>query len=133
MSLRPLLRSVGVATGFIVASGHAQVIVQRPEIQQLGLGPPPLIAPQSPALSGAQFDVVSIKRHPYDPVAGGGMRTLPDGTFMMPSQPIWSIISSVSPVPVSPRDTIGLPEWARTEEYDIIAKPAPDSTPIRCR
>jgi bla regulator protein blaR1 len=129
--LRSLL-SVAVASGCIAASAHAQVILQRPDIQQLGLGgPPPLFAPQSPALSGAQFDVVSIKPHPYDPGAGGGMRTLPDGTFMMTGQSIWSIISSVSPVPVSPRDTIGLPDWARTERYDIIAKVAPGSNPTR--
>jgi len=131
MSLRPLLKSVGVAVGCI-ASLHAQVIVQRPDVQQIGRGgPPPLIAPQAPAPSGAQFDVVSIKPHKYDPVAGGGMRTLPDGTFMMTSQPIWSIIATVSPAPVSPREVIGLPEWAKTETYDIIAKPAPESNPTR--
>jgi uncharacterized protein (TIGR03435 family) len=131
MSLRLLLRSVGVASVCIVASARAQVIVQRPDTQPFGRGGQPLIAPQSPALSGAQFDVVSIKPHPYDPVAGGGITTRPDGTFVMTSQPIWSIISSVSPVPVLPRDTVGLPEWARTEAYDIIAKPAPGSTPTR--
>ena len=38
---------------------------------------------QSPAeLSGAQFDVVSIKRSPSD-AAGGGMRNLPDGTMIV--------------------------------------------------
>jgi uncharacterized protein (TIGR03435 family) len=132
MSLRPLLRSVSVALVCIAASVHAQVIVQRPDTQQLGRGgPPPLIAPQPPTLSGAQFDVVSIKPHKYDPDAGGGMRTLPDGTFMMTSLTIWSIIASVSPVPVSPRDIVGLPDWARTEGYDIIAKPAPGSNPTR--
>jgi uncharacterized protein (TIGR03435 family) len=80
---------------------------------------------------GAQFDVVSIKPHKYDPVAGGGMRTGPDGSFTMTSQPIASIMAAASPVPVSPRDVIGLPEWAHTEHYDIIAKPAPGSNPTR--
>jgi len=101
-----------------------------------GLAAPTLSGQQpaatpTPPLSGAQFDVVSIKPHPYDPASGGGMRTLPDGTFMMTSQPIWSIITYASPVPVSPRNVTGLPEWARTEGYDIIAKPAPDSHPTR--
>src|SRR5436309_14248014 len=86
---------------------------------------------QAPALVGAQFDVVSIKPHPYDPASGGGMRTLPDGTFMMTSQPIISIISAASPVPVSPREIIGLPDWARTEAYDIIAKPVAGANPTR--
>jgi uncharacterized protein (TIGR03435 family) len=86
---------------------------------------------QASLISGAQFDVVSIKPHAYDPAAGGGMRTLPDGTFMMTSQPIWSIIAAASPVPVSPRDIMGLPDWVRNESYNIIAKPAPDSNPTR--
>ena len=86
---------------------------------------------QTGPMVGAQFDVVSIKPHKYDPVAGGGMRTGPDGSFTMTSQPISSIISAASPVPVSPREIIGLPEWARTETYDITAKPAPGSNPTR--
>jgi hypothetical protein len=64
---------------------------------------------QAPPITGAQSDVVSIKLHPYDPAAGGGIRTLPDGTFMMTSQPILSIIPAASPVPVSPREIVGLP------------------------
>src|SRR5947207_4740869 len=90
-----------------------------------------LALPQQPPAVGAQFDVVSIKPHPYDPAAGGGMRTLPDGTFMMTSQPIGSIVGSASPVPVALRDIVGLPEWAKSEGYDIIAKPAPGSNPTR--
>jgi uncharacterized protein (TIGR03435 family) len=86
---------------------------------------------QTPPMVGAQFDVVSIKPHQYDPATGGGMRTGPDGTFTMTSQPIWSIIAYASPVPVSPREIVGLPEWANTEHYDIIAKPAPGSNPTR--
>lgn len=86
---------------------------------------------QTSPIIGAQFDVVSIKPHKYDPVAGGSMGTRPDGTFMMTSQPIWSIIAYASPVPVSPREIVGLPEWASTEAYDIVAKPAPGSNPTR--
>jgi uncharacterized protein (TIGR03435 family) len=86
---------------------------------------------QTAAISGSQFDVVSIKPHKYDPAAGGGMGTRPDGTFTMTSLPIWSIIAYASPVPVSPREIVGLPEWARTETYDIVAKPAPGSNPTR--
>ena len=86
---------------------------------------------QALAISGAQFDVISIKPHAYDPAAGGGMRSEPDGTFIMRSTAIGAIIPYASPVPVLLRDIIGLPEWARTETYDIIAKPAPDSHPTR--
>ena len=86
--------------------------------------------PTAPMI-GAQFDVVSIKRHNYDANTGGGMGTLPDGTFMMTALPIWSIIAYASPVPVAPREILGLPRWATSEGYDIIAKPAPGSNPTR--
>jgi uncharacterized protein (TIGR03435 family) len=86
---------------------------------------------QAAPLVGAQFDVVSIKPHKADAAAGGGIRSAPDGGFMMTGLPIRSIISAASPVPVSPREIIGLPEWANTERYDIIAKPAPGSHPTR--
>jgi len=84
---------------------------------------------QQTALVGAQFDVVSIKPHPYDPASGGGMRNSPDGTFSMTSQPIWSILSSAAPEPVY--EVTGFPDWVRTDFYDIIAKPEPDSHPTR--
>ena len=84
-------------------------------------------AAQSPSSrGGAQFDVVSIKPHKNEIGAGGGMRTLPDGTFMMTNQPIRSIILGASPVPV--REVSGLPNWANTEGYDLIAKPPAGST-----
>jgi uncharacterized protein (TIGR03435 family) len=73
----------------------------------------------------AEYDVVSIKRS----AAGAntaGMRTLPDGTFMMANQPIRSIIMAAAPVPV--RDVTGLPAWAISEPYDIVAKPPTGAT-----
>src|SRR4051812_36552293 len=84
---------------------------------------------QPPAIVGAQFDVVSIKPHQYDPAEGGGMRTLPDGTFMMTAQPIWSMLMSASPEPVV--EVTGFPDWVRTDSYNVIAKPAPGSNPTR--
>jgi uncharacterized protein (TIGR03435 family) len=86
---------------------------------------------QPTPLIGPQFDVVSIKPHKSDPPVGGGMRTLPDGAFMMTGLPVRSIIAYASPVPVTPRDIMGLPDWATTERYDITAKPAPGSNPTR--
>jgi uncharacterized protein (TIGR03435 family) len=79
------------------------------------------------ALVGAQFEVVSIKPHPYDPASGGGIRTSPDGTFRATSVPILSILASAAPEPVV--EVTGYPAWARSEAYDITAKPAPDSHP----
>jgi uncharacterized protein (TIGR03435 family) len=51
---------------------------------------------------------------------------MPDGTFIMTNQPISSIILGASPTAV--RDVEGLPAWAATERYDIIAKPQPGAT-----
>jgi uncharacterized protein (TIGR03435 family) len=83
----------------------------------------PTIQAQSPG--SAQFDVVSIKLNTSGPGGGGGMRTLPDGTFMMTNQPIRSIILSASPVPV--REAAGLPDWVNTDRYDITAKAPAES------
>jgi len=82
---------------------------------------------QQPAVSGARFDVVSIKPHPYDPATGGGMRTLPDGTFRVTSMPIFSVLMAGAPEPVY--QVTGFPDWVRSDAYDIIAKPAPDFHP----
>ena len=90
-----------------------------------------LAQPQAPAISGAQFDVVSIKPHKDDPRAFIGTRYLPDGTFMLSNSPIVPIITYASEVPVVWSNIKGLPNWATTERFDIIGKPAPDSHPTR--
>jgi uncharacterized protein (TIGR03435 family) len=89
------------------------------------------IAAQQPSASSAtadspRYDVVSIKRH-NEIGAGGGMRSLPDGTLVMTNQPIRSILSGAAPVPV--RDVIGYPSWVTTERYDVTLKPPAGSTP----
>ena len=74
-----------------------------------------------------EFDVVSIKRNTQG-LGVGGIRTLPDGTFIMTNQPMMSVIGAASPVPVLLRDVVGLPDWTKTERYDITAKPPAGST-----
>ena len=76
-----------------------------------------LTAAQAPPLD---YEVVSIKRSPVDAV-GGGLQTLPDGTFIMRNSPMRSIILAASPVPT--REAEGYPAWVDTERYDITAKP----------
>lgn len=72
-----------------------------------------------------EYEVVSIKRSASGAI-GGGMRTMPDGTFMMTNQPIRSVILSASPAPA--REVIGIPDWVNTERYDLTAKPPENST-----
>ena len=45
---------------------------------------------------------------------------------MMANQPIRSIIMAAAPVPV--RDVTGLPAWANSEPYDVVAKPPAGAT-----
>ena len=67
-----------------------------------------------------QFDIVSIKR--VDEVRDtGGMRTLPDGTFMMMNQPMGSLVNLAAPVPL--RDVVGMPDWMTRDRYDVTVKP----------
>jgi uncharacterized protein (TIGR03435 family) len=87
----------------------------------------PSAVQSQPAPIGAQFEVVSIKPHPYDPATGGGIRMLPDGSLKMTSVPVVSILASAAPEPVS--EVTGYPAWARSDPYDIIAKPPADSHP----
>ena len=68
------------------------------------------------------FDVVSIKRV-NELRQTGGMRTFPDGTFMMMNQPIGTLLNQASPVPVTPRDITGGPDWLWRELYDVTVKP----------
>jgi uncharacterized protein (TIGR03435 family) len=105
----------------MVMSGHALLVTSMIAV----LVTAPTAQPPSTG-GGAQFDVVSIKPHKSELESDGGMRTLPDGTFMMTNQPIRSIILGASPVPV--REVSGLPNWANTEGYDLIAKPPAGST-----
>jgi uncharacterized protein (TIGR03435 family) len=127
MKLRNLLGFIGIVMSW--AFLHGQVIVQRPDIEQLGRGgPPPLMASQAATLSGVQFDVVSIKLNTSGAIGGGG-RSFPDGGQMITNQPIASIVAAAATEPIF--EVIGLPDWAKTERYDIVAKPAPDSHPTR--
>jgi len=78
--------------------------------------------PSAQSPTPVEFDVVSIKR--VDELRpGGGMRILPDGTIMMTNSPLSSLISLASPVPVTPRDIVGMPDWLMREPYDLTAKP----------
>ena len=85
-------------------------------------------AQQAPAVSGAQFDVVSVKLNTSGAM-GGGMRDMPDGGFQATNIRIRQIMNAAAPEPVF--DITGLPDWVMTERYDIAAKPAPDSHPTR--
>jgi uncharacterized protein (TIGR03435 family) len=82
---------------------------------------PAFIAAQDPP-PRLEFEVASIKRH-ADGERGGGGGTLPDGTLRMINNPLIGIIGAA--YPSESGEYINLPDWVRTERYDIIAKPPP--------
>ena len=67
-----------------------------------------------------EFEIVSIKRNTSANTGSSG-RTLPDGTQMMANFSIRAFIEGASPVPIE--DVIGLPDWARSDRYDVTLKP----------
>jgi uncharacterized protein (TIGR03435 family) len=68
------------------------------------------------------FEVVSIKRV-AELRQGSISRTLPDGTFRMTNGELGPLINLASPVPLSFRDVVGMPDWMMRERYDVTAKP----------
>ncbi|MGE0444025.1 MAG: TIGR03435 family protein [Vicinamibacterales bacterium] len=71
------------------------------------------------------FEVVSIKRN-VSGERGNSGRTLPDGTIMRLNSTVRSFILAASPV--NAVDVEGLPDWAFSDRYDVIAKPPANST-----
>lgn len=76
--------------------------------------------PTSPAPAGPTFDVVSIKRNTTGILGGAPPIERPDGGFRVVNVAVMSLISRAYP-PAAPIDMIGLPDWARTERYDVSA------------
>lgn len=74
----------------------------------------------------AEFDAVSIRRNTSGMVSPAGIRSLPDGTWIVTNQPISSVIRLAAPIPV--QEVAGLPDWANAEPYDIVAKPPAGAT-----
>jgi len=74
----------------------------------------------------AEFEAVSIRRNTSGMASPAGIRSLPDGTWIVTNEPISSVIRLAAPIPV--REVAGLPDWANTEPYDIVAKPPAGAT-----
>jgi uncharacterized protein (TIGR03435 family) len=84
---------------------------------------PVVVAAQS-APPRLQFEVASIKRH-ADGDRGGSGRTMPDGTLVRTNQPLIAMLGAA--YPSESGEYLNVPDWVRTERYDIIAKPPADT------
>jgi len=80
---------------------------------------------QAPAPAGPVFDVVSIR--PSPPLQRGNFipptdLSRPDGGLTMTQAFVGTLILRAYPTPgMVPADIVGLPEWTRTERFDIGA------------
>jgi len=76
----------------------------------------------------AEFDAVSIKRNPTNTVAYGYPPYSQGNQFRMIGFRMRDLIPFGYPVETQPIVFIGLPDWAESESYDLIAKGKPNPT-----
>jgi uncharacterized protein (TIGR03435 family) len=80
-----------------------------------------ILSAQSP--SGPTFDVVSIKKHVREPGPAGlssNVSQRPDGGLTMTNVPVTTLIARAY-AGFRPADYVGLPDWARSEYFDVSA------------
>src|SRR5262245_38825747 len=70
-------------------------------------------------LEGPRFEVASIKRNTSNALGSNGSSERPDGGFTLLNVPMMTLIGRAHSI--APIDMIGLPEWSRTDRYDVIA------------
>jgi len=76
----------------------------------------------------AEFDAVSIKRDPTNTFAFGYPPYSQGNQFRMIGMRVRDLITFGYPVETRPTQVIGLPDWAETESYQVIAKGKPNPT-----
>lgn len=70
--------------------------------------------------AGPTFDVISIKPHPEDAPVSNVVYQRPDGGFSLTALPASHLIGRAYALKF-PDDIVGLPDWAKTEMYDVSA------------
>ena len=68
---------------------------------------------------GPTFDVISIKPHPEDGPVSNVVYQRPDGGFSLTALPASHLIGRAYALKFD--DIVGLPDWAKTELYDVSA------------
>jgi uncharacterized protein (TIGR03435 family) len=76
-----------------------------------------------------EFDVASIKRNTTNTFASGPPPSPASGQFAMNNAPVQALILRGYPVETVPVQVIGLPDWAQSDRYDVLAKGKPNATP----
>jgi uncharacterized protein (TIGR03435 family) len=68
-----------------------------------------------------RFEVVSIKRNTSNALGSNGSSERPDGGFTLLNVPMMTLVARAQFPLIAPVDMVGLPEWARSERYDVMA------------
>jgi len=84
----------------------------------------PLLAQTPP-----EFEVASIKRNTTPmPMSSGFAQGVPNGEVRLLAGPLNIAVLQAYPSRLSPPVVVGLPGWATSDRYDIIAKGKPDAS-----
>jgi uncharacterized protein (TIGR03435 family) len=76
-----------------------------------------------------EFEVASIKRNTINQFATGPPPNPSSGLFSMINVPARVIVLRAYPVQTTPIEVLGLPSWAESERYDVVAKGKAGATP----
>ena len=88
------------------------------------------VSAQTPTTNKPRFEVASVK--PSAPGAqGDSLRRPPNGEFSASNLSLRDIIALAYGVTEFPWRLDGVPEWAATERFDIVAKAATAVPPVR--
>jgi uncharacterized protein (TIGR03435 family) len=82
----------------------------------------------SAAQAPLEFEVASIKRNTTNTFASGPPPNPASGQVSMTNVPVQTIVLRAYPLQTVPAQVVGLPDWARSENYDVIAKGKPGAT-----
>lgn len=81
-----------------------------------------VVVAQSPSPGGElRYEAVSIKRNVSNALGSNGSSERPNGGFTLLNVPMMTLVGRAQFPGIAPIDMVGLPDWARTERYDVIA------------
>lgn len=80
------------------------------------------------ASQSLEFEVASIKRNTSNTFAGGPPTNLASGQLSMTNVPLQTLVLAGYPLQTIPVLVIGMPGWATSDRYDVVAKGKPAAT-----
>lgn len=89
------------------------------------------VSAQAPAANKPRFEVASVKPSAPDAQGQSVRRSPVGGQFFASNIPLRDLIALAYQVPDLPWRLDGVPEWAASERFDIVAKAAGDVPPVR--